>query len=237
LLRSGQILEKQRSCARAIEIYKELEEIADLMDNVIAAQTGLMRCHHLMEDHENTIIYARKLIEGDKTPVQTVQEAHLLFGRSALAKNDFPAAKKAFSEVAKGSSGEATAEAKYSLGLIQFNNSEYKLSQEQCYKVINQVPSYEYWIGKSFILLGDNYLALGDTFQAKHTYRSIIDNYNGEKDDKEDLISIAQEKYNTIIKKEAEIQQSEIQRKEEEFYNAEQDTTETPLEPEDTINE
>lgn len=237
LLRSGEILEKQRSCAKAIEIYRELEQIADLRDNIIAAQTGLMRCYHLMEDHENTIIYARKLIEGEKIPVQTVQEAHLLFGRSALAKNDFTAAKKEFGMVAKGSSGEATAEAKYSLGLIQFKNGEFKLSQDQCYKVINQVPSYEYWIGKSFILLGDNYLALGDTFQAKHTYKSIMDNYNGDADDKEDLISIAQEKYNTIIEKEVQKQQSEIQRKEEEFYNAEMDTTETPLEPEDTINE
>ena len=50
---------------------------------------------------------------------------------------------------------------------------------------------------KSYILLGDVYLAKGNSFQAKHTYMSIIENYDGE-----DLKTIATEKYNAIIAQE-----------------------------------
>ena len=49
------------------------------------------------------------------------------------------------------------------------------------------MPSYDYWIAKGFILLGDNYLAQRDTFQAKETYKSIVDNYQKESSDPDDL--------------------------------------------------
>jgi TolA-binding protein len=231
LLKAGEILVKNESCNQAIKIYLELEQLADFQDNIISAQIGLMRCYHLMEDPDNTMIYARKLIEGDKISNPTISEANLLYARSAMVKNNLDEAEKHFKIVAKNPASEAGAESKYSLALIYFKKNSYKQSQGECYQVINQVPSYEYWIGKSFILLGDNYLALKDTFQAKHTYKSIIYNYQGESSDKEDLISIAQKKFNDLIEIENQKKQNEILRKEEEFYNAEEDTTETILQP------
>jgi len=231
LLKAGEILVKKESCVQAIKIYSELEQLADFHDNIISAQVGLMRCYHLMEDPDNTMIYARKLITGDKISNPTLSEANLLYARSAMMKNDLDEAEKHFKIVAKTPSSEAGAESKYSLALIYFKKNNYKQSQGECYQVINQVPSYEYWIGKSFLLLGDNYLALKDTFQAKHTYKSIIDNYQGDPSDKDDLISIAQTKFNALIEIEDQIQQEEILKKEEDFYNAEEDSTETILQP------
>jgi hypothetical protein len=61
------------------------------------------------------------------------------------------------------------------------------------FEVINQVPSYDYWIAKSFILLADIYVVNGNTVQAKATLQSIIDNYEGS-----DLVTIAHEKLNAI---------------------------------------
>jgi hypothetical protein len=37
---------------------------------------------------------------------------------------------------------------------------------------------HQYWMARSFILLADIYLELGDDFQARHTFQSIIDNYD-----------------------------------------------------------
>jgi TolA-binding protein len=231
LLKSGEILSKKGLCDKAIEVYKRLEEIAEFRDHVIESQAGLMRCYHSKEEHENTILYARKLIGGDKVPNTLINEAHLMYGRSALALKGFKNATAQFEIVAKNSSGIASAEAHYNLAYISNKNGNYKESQNRCYKVINQVPSYEYWIGKSFILLADNYLALKDTFQAKHTYQSIIDNYQSQPNDREDLISLARQKLEAIINREKELRQIEILKKEEEFYNAEEDTTETILQP------
>ena len=72
------------------------------------------------------------------------------------------------------------------------------------YKLVNQVPSYPKWIGKAFILLADNFLAQDDAFNAKVTLQSVIDNA-----DDEELIQIAKEKLNIIIKTEKEEQSKE----------------------------
>ena len=65
-------------------------------------------------------------------------------------------------------------------------------------KLNHITPSYDYWIAKGFILLGDDYVALADTFQAKETYKSIVQNYQRDPADPDDLPAIAQEKLATI---------------------------------------
>jgi hypothetical protein len=42
--------------------------------------------------------------------------------------------------------------------------------------LVNEDPGYDYWITKAFLLLADNFVAIGDNFQAKETLQSIIDN-------------------------------------------------------------
>jgi hypothetical protein len=87
-----------------------------------------------------------------------------------------------------------TAESKYLLALIEFNLNNYKGSSKLIFEIQNQVPSYDYWIAKGFILLGDNYLGQRDTFQAKETFKSIIDNYKKKPTDADDLVAIATQK-------------------------------------------
>lgn len=52
---------------------------------------------------------------------------------------------------------------------------------DECEKAIydfaDKKPANAYWLGKAFILLGDIYVDRGDEFQAKATYRSVVDGY------------------------------------------------------------
>ena len=185
----------------AIILYKKLEETADLLDNIMTAQAGLMICYNKTEQREEAITYAQKIISSDKASKEMVNEAHLIYGRSSMESGDFVTAQKEMSVIAK-QSGEAGAEAKYDLALIQNKLQNFKSSKDKCFEVINAVPSYNYWIGKSFILLADNYIALGDTFQAKHTLKSIVDNYEKDPGDKEDIKAMATEMLNGLLQKE-----------------------------------
>jgi hypothetical protein len=63
--------------------------------------------------------------------------------------------------------------------------------------LINNLPSFDYWVAKSFILLADNYLALKDEFQAKSTLQSVLDNYTGD----DDILPTAKEKLDALNKK------------------------------------
>jgi hypothetical protein len=187
-----------------------------------------MRCYYKKSDYGNAILYSRKLIDGDKVNNNLINEAHLIQARSSMANGDMSVATAEYSIVAnKMGNSEIGAEARYSLALIQYKEGNFKDSQKKCFEVVNQVPSYEYWIGKSFILLGDNYLALKDTFQAKHTYLSIAENYERGANDPEDLKAVAKSKVEAIEKSESEKLQQEIQRKEEEYIKNEMDTVVT----------
>ena len=88
---------------------------------------------------------------------------------------------------------EISAEAKYSIAKINFDKDSLDTAEVQVFELINQVPSYGYWIAKSLILLSDIYLAREDYFQAKATLNSIIENYDGE-----DLKQVAKNKLEEI---------------------------------------
>ncbi|MCH8331183.1 MAG: hypothetical protein IH946_07355, partial [Bacteroidetes bacterium] len=79
------------------------------------------------------------------------------------------------------------AEAKYNMAAIHFINKDLDTAKTLCYEIINQVPSYENWVVNSFILIGDIYAADGSYYQAKATWQSIIDNYDGVDTDLADI--------------------------------------------------
>jgi TolA-binding protein len=201
LAKAGAIEFRNKNYQNAIIHYRKLEETADMLDNIFAAQSGLMRAYQLTGEGDQAISYAQKLLNNEKTDKELANEAHLIIGRAALESEDYTTAQKEMSIIAR-QTGEYGAEAKFSLAYIQYKLKNFKTSRDKCFEVINAVPSYDYWIGKSFILLADNYVALADTFQAKHTLKSIVENYERNPADKEDIKAIATEKLNAILEKE-----------------------------------
>src|SRR5262249_48958661 len=115
-----------------------------------------------------------------------------------FVNEDLSHAKDELEIVAKRTNSEMTAESKYILAEIEYKLKNYKESQKLVFEIQKQVPSYDYWIAKGFILLGDNYLAQRDTFQAKETYKSIIDNYQKNPSDPDDLREIAGQKMDAV---------------------------------------
>jgi TolA-binding protein len=161
-----------------------------------------MRCYFKNKQYDQSLLYAQKLLAAEKVSNEITAEAHITNGRCALQTDDFATAKKEFQLTYKQSSAIG-AESRYNLALIEYKQNNYKTSQAKCFEIINEVPSYDYWIGKSFILLADNYVALKDTFQAKQTLQSIIDNFEVDPSDPEDIKALATEKFNALEAKES----------------------------------
>ncbi|MCX6274021.1 MAG: tetratricopeptide repeat protein [Bacteroidetes bacterium] len=178
--------------------FEQLESVAEVRDNIIAAQAGQMRCAYNLLQYDKAISNADKLI-GSTADKDLQNEAHLIKGLSSMAKEDLTTAKAELTIVSKRTNSEMTAEANYHLAVIEYKLTNYKECKEQVIKLQDQVPSYDYWIAKGFILLGDNYLAQRDTFQAKETFKSIIENYQKDPNDPEDLKSQAQQKFGELV--------------------------------------
>lgn len=193
LLKLAAIYYNAKEYSKALEKYRRLEEVAEYKNNILEALAGEMRCNFLTGALEEAIIVVKKLIAEDKVSKELITEAHFIHGKSLLMFDSLSQALTEFETVVKSTNSEMSAESKYNIALIQYKQKEYANSQKTLFELINQEPSYDYWIAKGFILLADNYVVLGDEFQARHTLKSVIDNYEGD-----ELKAIAQEKLNNF---------------------------------------
>lgn len=166
----------------AIVHLKKLEIASEYKANYQFAINNLMKAYEGIGVTDQTLKYAQLIKDYEKSSEKDKELASLYTGKAYLLQTDTTSALKEFTALVKTSKTIAAAEAKYNIAVIEFNKNDYKASQKTLFDLINNMPNYDYWVAKSFLLLADNYIALKDTFQAKSTLQSIIDNYEGDDD-------------------------------------------------------
>ncbi len=202
LLKTSGIYFWQKEYSKAYDNYLKLAESAEIKDNLTVAQIGMMRSAFHLNNYDEATASAKKVLEGEGNNAELLNEAHYILAKSAFAKEDLTTAKLNFKYVADHGNGEITAESYYHLALIEYKQYNYKQSEKLAREVEKVKPSYDYWVAKAYILIGDNLLAVKDTFQAKATYKSIIDGYVKAPGDDDDVKAIAQQKYDAITTQE-----------------------------------
>jgi TolA-binding protein len=194
LVSISELFLKQKKYNEAIVYLKRLETTADYKVHYTYAINNLLKAYAALNMPDDVIRYVKLIKDADKTSEEEKHSADLYAGKAYLLKADTTQAVKAFTEVVNNTKTLAAAEAKYNLAEIQYMKKDFKASQKTCFDLINNMPSYDYWVAKSFILLADNYLALDDKLQAKSTLLSLIDNYEG----KDEIVATAKEKLENI---------------------------------------
>ncbi|HEY0898876.1 MAG TPA: tetratricopeptide repeat protein [Sphingobacteriaceae bacterium] len=188
----------QKKYNEAIVHLKKLELNSEYKVHYSYAINNLMEAYSKLQMPDDVLKYAGMVSKSEKSSEAEKMRAGLFTGKAYLMKGDTVAAMKEFTYVAGKTQTVSGAEAKYNVAEIQHLQGNYKTSQKTAFELINKMPSHDYWVAKSFILLADNYLALKDEFQAKSTLQSIIENYEGKE---EDIIPVAKEKLNKLNEK------------------------------------
>ena len=190
LMSVSSVLMVEKKYNEAIVYLKRLETTADYKANYNYAINNLIKAYDALSMADDMIKYAELIRNSDKASQEDKNSSELYTGKAFLIKADTVQAIKSFNNVVAKTKTVAAAEAKYNLAALQYAKSDYKASQKTCFDLSNNMPNYDYWVAKSFILLADNYLALKDKLQAKSTLLSIIDGYEG----KDEIVAIAKEK-------------------------------------------
>lgn len=197
LAKSAYIYFKMQNYELANKSYTALGNIAQLPASLLDSKVGQMRCNFFLKKYDDAIVSANKVLLVEKIPAELSAEAHMTVARSAFEKQDYDLALQEFSIVSNGTQNERSAEAKYNIANIQFVKGQYKESQKTLFELINQKPAYGYWVSKAFLLLSDNYVALGDHFNAKFALKTVI-----EKSAVSELVDEAKMKLTVILEKE-----------------------------------
>jgi TolA-binding protein len=202
LVKTSSIQYSQKKYEQAKDSYLKLEKIAEFSSNLLDARIGVMRSSYHNNQLELAKDYAEKLFFMENVTQQVINEANLIIGKYSLQSNQPSVALSKFKMVKESAKDELGAEASYHVAYIRYAQEQYKDSEKAIFEMSDRFSAYDYWVAKAFILLADNYIALNDNFQAKHTLQSIIDNYEGD-----ELKKIAQQKLDKIIEQENEVKQ------------------------------
>ncbi len=182
---------------KAIPYYHQLARLATNKKDQYAAWSGLMESHYLLAQYDSATQYAHIILEKGNINAGAQNKASLYLGKAAMAKGDYDLAQDEFLNTLNTAQDEYGAEAKYLLGEIQFLTKQNKQCYETLISLNNDFSVYQEWVGKSFLLLADNYLVMGYSFQAKGTLNSLIDNLP-----QENIKVIAREKLKKITDEE-----------------------------------
>ena len=196
LTNAAYILYTKKEFEKALSYYNLLEQKEVLPTQKLDGLFGKARCYWEMKNYDSAVVYANLTIKEEKASLETKEEARAIIARSALATNNYDLAKTEYTVLSKQNKSEIVSEALYNLAYIEYKKKNLDQAEKKIFEILTSI-SHDYWLAKSYILLGDIYLDKGNSFQAKHMYLSIIENYDGE-----ELKQIATEKYNMIIEKE-----------------------------------
>ncbi len=181
---------------QSLSYYTLLQQKSTIPSQQPDALLGMTRSSYFNKDYSKAITLSEMLLKEPKLSNEQKDEAHLIMARSTLELNDLNKANQEYKLLSKSSKSDYVSEALYHIAYITYKQDNLLEAEKKIFEILTNI-SNDYWLAKSYILLGDIYLQKGNSFQAKHTYMSIIENYEGE-----DLRLIASEKYNAIIAQE-----------------------------------
>ncbi len=174
LQRVADISYLQNDVPNAIKYYSELQRLASSNKEKASAWLGLMTAYYDGSQLDSSAYYADKIIGHGSAAPDAESKALLYKGKVAYAKKDLDGAQDYFLSCLNGAKDISAAESQYMLAKIQYDKKQYKQSLETLYDFNNVFYTYDLWLGKSFLLIAENFIARDEIFQAKEVLNSII---------------------------------------------------------------
>lgn len=160
---------------KAIRYFNDLASIARTKREQYNAWSGLMEAYYQTERYDSVSYYGQLILERGNVNANAESKANLFLGKAAYSQGNNQEAMDYFLTTLNTAKDENGAEAQWLLAEIQYKNGEYATSIETLYDLNSNFSAYEFWLGRSFLLIADNYIALEENFQARATLNSLVE--------------------------------------------------------------
>lgn len=221
LARLGQIYLEANDWEKATPVLKRLETEANFPQNILFAQSNLMKAMYEQEAYKEAVNYAEKVLAHQKADDQVKSDASVYIARAAIKTEDHEKAKNAYAEVATLASGALKAEALYYDAYFKTAEKKYEASNKTIQVLASEYANHKYWGVKGLLLMAQNNDGLNDAFQATYILENVLQNYG----QFEDLILEAKSLLKQIESKE-ESEVSETPNTDSSNKSATEETTE-----------
>jgi TolA-binding protein len=173
----SQIYLEKEDWTNATPLLVRLEQEANYPQNILFAQSNLMKGYYEANLFKEAVEYAEKVLQKDKLDENVEFDAKIIIARSAFKTDDLVRAEEFYSEVERNANGELKAEALYFNAYFKNQNKKYKASNKIVQTLIADYSTYKYWGVKSYIIMAKNHYGLKDAYQATYILENIIKNF------------------------------------------------------------
>lgn len=183
---------------KAETYYAQLKHLTGNQENRLEAMRGLLRSQYQLQKWNEAVENARELSAAKGSSADDKSLANMAIAKSFQMEGKYDLAIANYKSVVTLNKAALAAEARYEIANSWLALNRLADAEKAAFETINKSGSYDYWVTRSYILLGDVYFRQKDYFNAKATFQSIVDNsINSE------LKGEAQRKLNAVIDEES----------------------------------
>jgi TolA-binding protein len=155
--------------------YRRMGELMSAPQSQFDALMGKYRCALQLGADEEVVKLANQLIEHEKTSPEFRYECMLNRAKRLLASGNDSTAVNDFQVISRNSKTAKSAEASYCLAehFLRKNRQEACIAQLEI--IINQDPSYDFWVTKAYFMYAVIFEMRNDRFNQRQTLQSIAD--------------------------------------------------------------
>ena len=204
LSKLAQIHLEKNQFNNALPLLDRLEQEAYATENILFAQSNLMKGYYEIEAFDLASEYAKKILLREKLETKLENDAKIIIARTSIKNEDFYTAEEYYTEIERTATGELKAEALYFNAFFKNKQNDFTDSNKVVQNLIANYSSYKYWAVKSYVIMGKNYYGLRDVYQATFVLENIIKNFKQFKDITEE----AEKELRTIKENEAKTNNS-----------------------------
>ena len=165
-----------KNYGKAETYYTQLGREASTQENKLEAMRGLLRSQYQLQKWTEAVANAKDLLTTKGSNTDDKALANMAIAKSFAVNRQYDQAIANFKTVVQLNKAALAAEARYEIAESWFALNKLGDAEKAAFEVINKSGSYDYWITKAYILLGDVYFKQKDYFNAKATFQSVVDN-------------------------------------------------------------
>ena len=165
-----------KNYATAERFYQQLKTITSSQELKLEAMRGLLRCQYNQQKWTQAAENAKELTAAKGSSADDRTLANMVIAKSYQVAGQYAEAINSFKSVVQLNKAALAAEARYEIANCWFLLNKLSDAEKAAFETINKSGSYDYWITKAYILLGDIYFKQKDYFNAKATFQSVVEN-------------------------------------------------------------
>lgn len=169
---------KSERWEQAAKAYRSLYDETAVAATKKTAASGYVASTLKYADDDALVAMADDVEKFDHITEVARRKARYAKAQVMLRRGEEAQAMSIFKVLSADMKSAEGAEAHYRLTEAEYKAKRYDEAEKRVYALSESNTPQNYWLAKSFILLGDIYLQKGDSFQARATYQSIVDGYS-----------------------------------------------------------